>query len=137
MTEITLSPLGMKIIGVLLALVSGGIIYWRKLKDAKDEELDKKIEEGERETKKAIQGIYKAQNENQTQVMGKLDEVLKGQHEIEVKMQHAFNKIDRNKENLDSLRRQQSEDNKEIHKNSKSLAVLGEWQKRVESKLDL
>lgn len=126
-----------KIITLLLGMVSAGVIYWRKLKDKKDEDLAKDIINAKKEAKDGRAAIYKHLDSNHEKVLAKLDEVLTGQHTIDLKIQRAFNGIENNSNNIEQIMKKQEKGLEDLNKVKQTQAVDVQWKKRVEDKLKM
>ena len=106
-----------KAFGFILTLLIGSFIYWRKTKDNTDKELEAKIED------------------NQKIILKKIEQVLSGQHAMDVSINKAFSKIEQHDEKIVSVISKQEQGLKDLAQVKEKVAVNEEWKKRVEDKL--
>jgi hypothetical protein len=126
-----------KVITLLIGVISAGVIYWRRQKDRKDDELTKDIVATKKESKEGRAAIYHRIDENQQKVMSKLDEVLAGQHSFDLKLERASSGIEQNAAKIEDIAKKQDKSLDDLRQVEKKQAVEEEWKKRVEDKLSM
>ena len=126
-----------KTILFLISVISAGIVYWRKSKDKADEYAENEIKRIETEARKSRSEIYNHIDKNQKTVIEKLDEVLEGQHKMDVKMEKAFMHIDQHAKDIERITKKQDEGLKDLGKFKEFVNGFQEWKKRIEEKLKL
>lgn len=125
------------IIALLVSLVIGMVVYWRKTKDKADDALEAKLETYKESNRKMESQLYNKLEDNQRAIMLKIDEVLSGQHVMEVSISKAFSKIEQHSDKISVVLERQKKGLEDLADLEKKVAVNEEWKKRVEDKIDL
>jgi len=131
----------LKIIGALLMLISGGIFYWRQLKDKTDDELKKKDEELAKEIIKVNTELKELVNtnasKNQKELMEGIASVLNGQSSIALQVEKALMKVEEHGKEISKITDKLGKVSDLVHELDKDAVRNYEWKKRVEDKLQM